>query len=254
MQSDMPRRGNIHSVESLAALDGKGIRYEVFFMGCPFRCAYCHNPDTWAGEGTMHPTAEELVAKIVRYKPYFGKDGGVTLSGGEVLVQSEFALELTRLLHEKGVNVALDTSGGVPLTDSVKSLLAEADMTILDLKFYDDDGYRRYCRGGIENVLATLDFLQSRGACVWLRTVVVPGINDSEKEIEKYADIVRRYDCVSRWQLLAFHTMGFAKYDKLGIANPLAGTPALPKDRLAQLQDYADSLIGDRYGKETKSL
>ena len=240
-----PRRGNIHSVESLAALDGKGIRYEVFFMGCPFRCAYCHNPDTWEGEGTMHPTADELAAKIARYKPYFGKEGGVTLSGGEVLTQSEFACELTDRLHERGIDVALDTCGGVPLTDSVKRALASADMVILDLKFHDEEGYRRYCRGDFRTVMNTLDFLEERGAYVWLRTVVVPGINDSEEEIEKYAEIVKRYKCVRRWQLLAFHTMGFSKYERMGIDNPLKDTPALSKDRLAQLQEFADKCIGE---------
>lgn len=238
-----PLRGNIHSVESLAALDGKGIRYEVFFMGCPFRCAYCHNPDTWTGEGTMHPTAAELATKIVRYKPYFGKEGGVTLSGGEVLTQSEFACELTDILHEKGINVALDTCGGVPLTDSVRRALSSADMVILDLKFHDREGYAEYCRGNFDAVIATLEYLEEKGAYVWIRTVIVPGINDSETEIDKYAAIVGRYKCVRRWQLLAFHTMGFAKYAKLGIPNPLEGTPALSKDRLEQLQEYADKLV-----------
>ena len=241
---DTPRRGNIHSVESLAALDGKGIRYEVFFMGCPFRCAYCHNPDTWEGEGAMHPTAEELAVKIARYKPYFGKEGGVTLSGGEVLTQSAFACELIDLLHEKGINVALDTCGGAPLSGEVKRTLSSADMIILDLKFYDENGYKRYCRGDFNAVMNTLGFLEERDAYVWIRTVVVPGINDSEEEIEKYAAIVKRYKCVRRWQLLAFHTMGFSKYERMGIDNPLKDTPALSKDRLAQLQEFADKCIG----------
>ena len=136
-----PLTANIHSFESLATLDGKGIRYEVFFVGCPFRCAYCHNPDTWEGEG-LRMTVDELVKKLVRYKPYFGKDGGVTLSGGEVLTQSAFAAQLIPALHDKGINVAVDTCGGVPLTDAVKTVLRVADMVILEVKFHRVDDYR----------------------------------------------------------------------------------------------------------------
>lgn len=234
-----PLTANIHSFESLATLDGKGIRYEVFFVGCPFRCAYCHNPDTWEGEG-LRMTVDELVKKLVRYKPYFGKDGGVTLSGGEVLTQSAFAAQLIPALHDKGINVAVDTCGGVPLTDAVKIVLRVADMVILDVKFHTEDDYRKYCRGSLQTVMNTLAYLESVNARVWIRTVVVPGINDTEEDIAEYARLIKFYKCVERWQLLAFHTMGFAKYRKLGIVNPLEGTPALSKDRLKELQAYAD--------------
>lgn len=230
---------NIHSFESLATLDGKGIRYGIFFVGCPLRCAYCHNPDTWSGEGQRF-TVDELAKKAVRYKPYFGKDGGVTLSGGEVLVQSAFVAAFEKKMKKEGIGVALDTSGAVPLTDEVKAALGGAETVILDLKFWDDEHYRKYCKGGIKNVLDTLDYCEKKRVPVWIRTVVVPGINDTEECMDRYADVVRGYDCIERYQLLAFHTMGFSKYEKLGIENPLAGTPAMDRARLDELEKYLD--------------
>lgn len=230
---------NIHSFESLATLDGKGVRYGIFFVGCPFRCVYCHNPDTWSGEGQRY-TVDALAKKVVRYKPYFGKDGGVTLSGGEVLVQSAFVAAFERRMKKEEIDVALDTSGGVPVTDDVKAALRGAQMVILDLKFWDDEHYVRYCGGGIGNVLDTLDYCEKINVPVWIRTVIVPGINDKEDCIDKYADVVRGYTCVKRYQLLAFHTIGFSKYEKAGIFNPLKDTPALDRKRLEELQTYLD--------------
>lgn len=240
---------NIHSFESLATLDGKGIRYGVFFVGCPFRCAYCHNPDTWSGEG-MRLTVDELAKKVVRCKPYFGKDGGVTLSGGEVLCQSEFVVEFEKKMKKEGINVALDTSGAVALTDSVKKALSGADMVILDIKFPDEERYLKYCKGSNKNVLDTLDYCEQKKVPVWIRTVIVPGINDDEKSIDEYHALTKDYKCVQRYQLLAFHTMGFSKYEKLGIGNPLLGTPALSREKLDSLQNYLDGLRGKHYGQD----
>ncbi len=231
---------NIHSFESLATLDGKGLRYGIFFVGCPYRCVYCHNPDTWEGEGQRF-TVEELAKKVMRYKPYFGKDGGVTISGGEVLLQSAFVAAFERRMKKEGVGVVLDTSGGVPLTSDVKAAIDGAEMLILDLKFWDDEGYRKYCRGGISTVLETLDYCEKKHVPVWIRTVIVPGINDREECIDKYAEVVKGYTCVERYRLLAFHTMGFSKYERLGIDNPLKDTSALDRSRLDELQRYLDS-------------
>lgn len=238
---------NIHSFESLATLDGMGVRYGVFFVGCPYRCAYCHNPDTWHGQG-IQMTADELAKKIVRYKPYFGKDGGVTLSGGEVLCQSDFVVDFEKKMKREGISVALDTSGGVPLTDSVKKAIAGADMIILDVKFWDEEGYLKYCKGSIVTVLQTLEFCEKKKVPVWVRTVIVPGINDDFSHIEKYYNLTQRFKCIKRYQLLGFHTMGFSKYEKLGIENPLKGVNALDRDKLKELQAYMDKLRGDING------
>lgn len=232
--------GRIHSFESLAAVDGEGLRYAVFLAGCPLRCVYCHNPDTWSGEAAQEWEAAALARKLARYKPYFGELGGVTFSGGEPLVQAEFLLELLPLLMERGIRYIVDTAGGVPLTETVKAVLAGAQSVILDLKFPDDEGYRRYTGQGIERPLQTLAYLESIGKPTRIRTVIVPGLNDCEAALARYLPHVTDKRCVSRYELLGFHTLGFFKYERLGIPNPLADTPPLNRDTLTLLQAFVD--------------
>lgn len=234
-------KADIHSFESMAALDGDGIRYAVFFTGCPLRCAYCHNPDTWHRSGNEW-TAEALVKKIKRYKPYFKKGGGVTFSGGEPLLNSEFIIEAGKLLTEQGINYAVDTSGSVPLTNSVKAVLEGADLVILDVKFSDENSYKKYVKGDFKNFIAIGKYCSEKGIRLWLRTVVVPGVNDTEESIKKYADFSKQFT-FEKYELLAFHTMGFFKYENLGIDNPLKNTPALDKDRLKDLQEILNKNI-----------
>jgi len=228
----------IHSFESLATLDGEGIRYGVFFTGCPLRCAYCHNPDTWFKSGREY-SAEELYSKIKRYKPYFKNGGGVTFSGGEPLLNASFINEVSPLLKQEGINYCLDTSGSVLLTDAVKRCIDGADMVILDIKFYDEESYQRYTKGTFENFVNIGKYCSETGKKLWLRTVVVPGINDNEEKIKKYASFAKQFKC-EKYELLAFHTMGFFKYENLKIDNPLKDRSALPKERLAELQKIID--------------
>lgn len=237
----MALTADIHSFESMAALDGDGIRYAVFFTGCPLRCAYCHNPDTWHKSGNDW-TTDALVKKIRRYKPYFKNGGGVTFSGGEPLLNADFIVEAGQLLREENINYAIDTSGSVPLTDSVKKALDGADLVILDLKFYNSDDYAKYTKGKFENFIAIGKYCSKNGIRLWLRTVVVPNINDTEEHIIKYAEFSKQFK-LQKYELLAFHTMGFFKYDNLKIENPLKGTPALDKERLSQLQKILDDNI-----------
>lgn len=237
----MALTADIHSFESMAALDGDGIRYAVFFTGCPLRCAYCHNPDTWHKSGNDW-TTDALVKKIRRYKPYFKNGGGVTFSGGEPLLNADFIVEAGQLLREENINYAIDTSGSVPLTDSVKKALDGADLVILDLKFYNSDDYAKYTKGKFENFIAIGKYCSENGIRLWLRTVVVPNINDIEEHIIKYAEFSKQFK-FQKYELLAFHTMGFFKYDNLKIENPLKGTPALDKERLSQLQKILDDNI-----------
>lgn len=229
---------DIHSFESLATLDGEGIRYGVFFTGCPLRCAYCHNPDTWFKSGREY-SADELYRKIKRYKPYFKNGGGVTFSGGEPLLNASFINEVSPLLKQEGINYCLDTSGSVFLTDEVKSCIDGADMVILDIKFYDEESYKKYTKGTFENFITIGKYCAETGKRLWLRTVVVPGINDNEEEIKKCAAFARQFK-YEKYELLAFHTMGFFKYENLKIENPLKETKALPKERLAELQKIID--------------
>lgn len=232
---------NIHSIESMAALDGEGIRYDIFFTGCPLRCAYCHNPDTWFGSGTEY-TAEELAKKVKRYKPYFKKGGGVTFSGGEPLLNADFINEIYPMLKSEGIGYCLDTSGSVPLTDKVKTALDNADMVILDIKFYDPGDYKKYTKGDFDKFIEIGRYCTEKGKRMWLRTVIVPGVNDTEEDMGKYAQFVKQFD-FEKYELLAFHTMGFFKYDNLKIDNPLKGTEPMDKARLAELQKYLNKIL-----------
>lgn len=232
---------DIHSFESMAALDGDGIRYAVFFTGCPLRCVYCHNPDTWYKSGSEW-TAEELTAKIKRYKPYFKNGGGVTFSGGEPLLNAEFIAETGKLLKAEGIGYAIDTSGSVPLTDSVKMALDGADLVLLDIKFFDSESYKKYTKGDFKNFISVGRYCSEKGIRLWLRTVIVPGINDDEESIREYAEFSRQFR-FEKYELLAFHTMGFFKYEKLKTENPLKDTPALDKKRLEELQILLNGYI-----------
>ena len=232
----------VHSLESLAARDGEGLRYGVFLGGCPLRCAYCHNPDTWDMQNARAYGVDELYTKIKRYQPYFrASGGGVTFSGGEPLLQADALSSLAALLRESGVPYTLDTSGSVALTDKVKELLLGADLVILDLKFASDEDYRRYTGGALSSVLGTLAFLVENEKRIWIRTVVVPGLNDSEQALGEYVKVLLPYrDKILKYELLPFHTMGFFKYEKMGKENPLVDTPPMDMDRLKALQELVN--------------
>lgn len=226
----------VHSFESMGARDGEGIRFIVFLSGCPLRCVYCHNPDTWERTG-RDCSPEEITKKALRYKPYFKNGGGVTFSGGEPLLQSEEIVKTAKLLKEKGIGYALDTSLALPLTDSVKTAIDGADMMLADLKFPDSEMMKTYTRGTLDFTLECLDYIKDTKKDLIIRTVVVPHINDREEILEKYISLVEKYS-PKYWELLPFHTMGFFKYEENGIENPLKGTPALETSRLKELKDF----------------
>ena len=232
---------NIHSFESMAALDGEGIRYDIFFTGCPLRCAYCHNPDTWYPSQT-DMSAQEVFKKVKRYKPYFKNGGGVTFSGGEPLLNADFINEIYPMLKDEGIGYCIDTSGSVALTDKVKTAIDNADMIILDIKFYDPDDYEKYTKGDFNKFVEIGRYCTEKGKRMWLRTVIIPGVNDTEKDMERYAQLVKQFD-FEQYELLAFHTMGFFKYDNLKIDNPLKDTEPMDKARLAQLQKYLNKIL-----------
>lgn len=232
---------NIHSFESLAALDGVGIRYDIFFTGCPLRCVYCHNPDTWY-KSDIDMTAEEVFKKAKRFKPYFKNGGGVTFSGGEPLLNAKFINEIAPMLKREGIGYCLDTSGSVPLTDEVKTAIDHSDMVILDIKFYNENDYKKYTKGTFENFVNIGKYCTETNKNMWLRTVIVPNINDTKEHIEKYAEFVKQFE-FEKYELLGFHTMGFFKYDNLKIKNPLSNTKALDPQKLKELQEYLNTLL-----------
>lgn len=231
-------------------MDGDGIRYAVFLCGCPLRCVYCHNPDTWCAPPAYLYTPERLCEKLKRYEPYFRHGGGVTFSGGEPLLQARFIAACKPILERYGISYALDTSGQVDYRDSaVGEALDGAELVILDLKFPSELQYEEYTGGSLRKTLEFLREAERRGKRVWIRTVVVPGINDTEEAIEQYAEAVKKFTCIEKYELLAFHTMGFDKYKRLGIVNPLDGYPDADQDRVSRLQSLLDRL---RHKKENE--
>ena len=236
----------IHSFESLATRDGEGIRYGIFLGGCPLRCVFCHNPDTWDMGATKAYSPEELYRKIKRYTPYFkASGGGVTFSGGEPLLQAKALLPLCRMLTEGGISYTVDTSGTLPLSDGVKEVLDGASHILLDLKFASEEQYKAYTGGSLSAVLDTLRYLVEGKARIWIRTVVIPTVNDTEADMDAYLGLLSPYlGKIEKYELLPFHTMGFFKYDRLGVKNPLAHLSALSPEKKDLLQDYINRHLG----------
>ena len=226
--------GRIHSLQSLGTVDGPGVRFVVFMQGCPLRCGCCHNPDTWDMNGGTEYEAGEILKRVLRCRDYFGKDGGITVSGGEPLMQAEFVRELFSLCHENGVNTCLDTSGCL-LNEKVHALLDETDRVLLDIKYTDADSYRDYVGCPMEKPLAFLDELEKRRIPAWLRQVIIPGRSDDEDNILRLREIARRHTCVERVELLPFRKICQMKYDNLGIPFPFGDLPEPTRETMAKL-------------------
>lgn len=226
--------GKVHSFQSLGTLDGPGVRFVVFVQGCNLRCGCCHNPDTWDMKEGSDYTAEEVVARAVRYKEYFKKDGGITVSGGEPLLQPEFVREVFRLSHAEGINTCLDTSGSI-LNDEVKSALAETDRVLLDIKYTEDSFYREYVGCEMKKVMHFLSYLEEKHVPVTLRQVIIPTLNDTEKNVLELKAIAEKYTCVDKTELLPFRKICQVKYDKIGREFPFAHIPEPDKETMDRL-------------------
>ncbi len=237
------KKGRIHSFQSLGAVDGPGIRFVVFTQGCPYRCPYCHNPDTRSFSGGDEYTAHELVEKIKRYKSYFGEKGGVTVSGGEPLMQSEFVTELFEELHENGINTALDTAGAAP-SAAVRKLLSHTDTVLCDIKFPSDELYRKYLGISLNDVLEFLKACESSGCNVIIRHVIVPGLTDSEEGVTRVYEHAKSVLSSFETELLPFRKLCTAKYEKLGIPFPLEKTPECSEETLTKLKNVISKLSG----------
>lgn len=229
----------IHSYESFGTVDGPGIRFVVFFQGCPLRCAYCHNPDTWhIGQGKTVDT-EDILAEILKYKAYFKNGGGVTLSGGEPLLQLDAATALLQRCKEHGLHTCVDTSGAVfdeEDADKIKQfekLLAISDLFLLDIKHMDDERHRELTARSNRNTLAFARYLAAYHKPVWIRHVLVPGYTVSEASLWELRRFLDTLDNIEKIEILPYHTMGAVKYEKLGIAYRLKDT--LPPDK-AQIE------------------
>ena len=212
--------GRIHSVESFGALDGPGIRYVLFLQGCPLRCVYCHNPDSWYKDGGQEIGSADVVRDILRYR-HFIQNGGVTLSGGEPLMQPEFAAAVIEGCHEHGLHVAVDTSGGVALL-ACERAVEQADLLLLDIKAAEDPLFRKITGRGLDNTLEILAARERMGKPVWIRHVLVPGLTLDDGQLHRLGRLLRDYRCVERVELLPFHKMGEYKWQALGEPYTLA--------------------------------
>ena len=227
-------KGRVSSLQSLGTVDGPGLRYVIFLQGCPLRCVYCHNPETWDPAGGREYAPEELVEKVLRCRAYFGEQGGVTVSGGEPLLQAPFVAELFRQLKAAGVHTALDTSGAGDLKQAAQ-VLDWTDLVLLDLKFPDEAGYRRYCRGSWAQTQAFAALAGEKRVPLWVRHVVVPGLNDSLEDLRAIKAQAESLPGFQKLEWLPFHNMCLEKYQQLGLPFPLADTPALEDQDLARL-------------------
>lgn len=231
--------GNIHSVESFGSADGPGVRYLIFLRGCNMRCKYCHNPDTWAEKGGNFQSPEAVLQRALRYRSYWRDNGGITVSGGEALLQPDFVAELFRLAKEEGVHTCLDTSGSPftreePFFSRFNVLMGNTDLVMLDIKHIDPEGHRELTARDNANILDMAGYLSECGKRMWIRHVLVPGVTDGEEQLMRLRAFLDTLNTVERVEVLPYHTLGVFKWEKLGISYPLAGVDPPTEEELAR--------------------
>lgn len=230
----MEMKGRIHSIESMGLVDGPGIRTVVFMQGCNLRCQYCHNPDTWDLNGGKEMSAEEIVKKVKRFKPYFKDTGGVTFSGGEPLLQKEFLLEMLKLCKAEGIHTCIDTAGYVD--GDFSEILKYTDLVLFDVKHFEEEKYRELVRGDIKKGINFLKQVEEAGVPIWIRHVVVPGLTDGEEHMAQLGEVIKKINNVDKIELLPFHQLGENKYDGLGIEYPLKGVKPMDKEKVKEYE------------------
>ena len=231
--------GYIHSTESFGTVDGPGVRYVVFFQGCPLRCLYCHNPDTWEFSGGRKVTAEELMEEYDSYKEFL-QSGGITATGGEPMAQPEFLTELFSLAKSRGVHTCLDTSGIVfnpENHEKIDKIIDYTDLVMLDIKHIDDEEHKKLTGKSNKNILAFAEYLRDRNIPLWVRHVVVPGITDDEKELLGLGKFLAGLTNLKALDVLPYHDMGKVKYQNLGIDYPLKDVEPLSKEKAIEARD-----------------
>lgn len=235
-------KGRISATESFGSVDGPGIRFIVFVQGCRYRCQYCHNPETWEREGGYEATAEEIFRQAWRYRPYWKQTGGITVSGGEPLLQLAFVTELFRLAKAKGVNTVIDTAGepftyDEPFFSAFENLLPLSDLFLLDLKQIDDVKHRALTGVSNESALALAQFLSERGKRMWIRHVLVPGWTTGEDDLSRLSDFIAGLKTVDRVEVLPYHAMARHKYKELRLPYRLGDTPAPTAEEIARAEE-----------------
>ena len=229
--------GYIHSTESFGSVDGPGVRFVIFAAGCPMRCQFCHNPDTWNMQVGEQRSADELLAQALRYKSYWKDGGGITVSGGEPLMQMDFMIELFRKAKEKGINTTIDTSGAPftreePFFSKFNELMKYTDLLLVDIKHIDEEQHKILTGRTNQNILDMARYLSDIGKPVWIRHVLVPGRNDKDEYLEKLYDFISALKNVQKVEVLPYHTFGEYKWKELGYEYPLEGIEPPTKERI----------------------
>lgn len=238
----MKNFGFIHSYETFGTVDGPGIRFVIFLQGCPLRCCYCHNPDTWnISNSLIKETPLEVFKRIEKYKKFFGKNGGVTISGGEPLLQDKFICELFKLCRKNGIHTTLDTSGYI-FNNKVKEVLSYTDLVLLDIKSINPEIYKKITCVELNNTLVFADFLEKNKIDFWVRHVVIPELTDNNKDLKDLAEYLSKFKYLKKVEILPYHNLGILKYEKLGIEYPLKGTENLSKERFDNANIILQSL------------
>lgn len=224
--------GRVHSKESFGTVDGPGIRYVLFMQGCPMRCKYCHNPDTWDAKAGTEISAKEVIDEYLRNQSFYTK-GGITVTGGEPLLQVEFLTELFTLAKEYNIHTCIDTSGitfnreNKPYMEKLEKLLSLTDLVMLDIKHIDSDNHKELTGFGNNSVLEFAKYLDSRNISIWVRHIIIPGITDNKEDLQKLGEFIGKLKNLHALDVLPYHTMGVHKYKELGIEYPLENIKAL---------------------------
>ncbi len=233
--NDTVVKGKVNSIQTMGTLDGPGVRFVVFLQGCNLCCGCCHNPETQESDGGEEFSAEELASRAAKYSTYFGDEGGVTLSGGEPLLQPEFAAEFFKKCHELGINTCIDTSGSV-INDEVLAMLDHTDRVLLDIKFTTDEKYREFVGCSVDKPLEFLEILEKRDIPVTLRQVIIPGLSDDEENIKILKKIASEHRCVDKIELLPFRKLCTVKYEKLGREFRFKDIPEPTPEKMSELE------------------
>jgi pyruvate formate lyase activating enzyme len=241
--------GYVHSIESFGSVDGPGIRFILFLQGCALRCGYCHNPDSWnMSEGQSREVAE-IVEEVLKYKEFFdASGGGVTVSGGEPLLQMPFVTALFKELKKHGIHTNIDTSGDLRLSsekrkEQLRELLSVTDMMMLDIKLMDSEGHEKLTGKTNEHILELGRFVAETGTPMWIRRVLVPGVTDADEDLEKTADYIRSLGVVEKVEVLPYHSMGEYKWEEMGYEYPLKGV----EKPSAELVDHAEDILNSAF-------
>lgn len=227
--------GKINSIESMGLVDGPGVRFVIFMQGCPLRCKFCHNPETWLlNDKADEYTPEELIKKILNYKPYFKHNGGVTFSGGEPLMQKEFLLECLKLCKKENIHTCIDTAGSIP---DCNEILKYTDLVMFDIKGTNKDNYKNMTGANIDTSLEFLNLCQEMNKKLWIRVVIVPGINDTKEYVSELISFIKPLKNIEKIEFLPYHTLGVHKYEDLKLNYSLKDVPDMDKDKCKKLEE-----------------